>query len=133
MFKAVYENFSTKNKSMCPEDRFIGGTHPKFAVALFIPILLATIFILPHWWRLEGTLRKRIIAFPFVILQCWPQYRMAKILYLGLWKKDNKWKEEEDDISRNVSTIGEKTNLAFLKKKNPFDMYIFFIYCRASN
>ena len=125
IFRATYNNLSTYYKTLCPEGRFIGGKDPHFAIALMCPLLLSTLFILPHWWRLEGNHCQRIITFPIVLLQFWPQYRMAKILYMGLWTNSKKWKEEKVAITRNVSHIGEKFTKIYIHR---FSLSIALIY-----
>ena len=80
--------------------------HPNYALTLACPMILSTIFILPHWWQMEKTLHKKIFTFPVVILQFYPQYKMIQILYLGIYKKDKHWKEKKDILEKDVSSIG---------------------------
>lgn len=79
----------------------------KFAFTLACPMILSTIFILPHWWQLEQTMYKKIYTFPLVILQFYYQYKMMQILYLGIYKKTKQWKEQKDTLIKDVSSIGK--------------------------
>ena len=73
--------------------------HPTFSMVVFCPITLCTLFTMYQWWRVETNWK----TFPLLLSQCWPLYRLFRLLYLGLWKKeDKKWIEEYDDFKRNV-------------------------------
>ena len=88
--------------------RMIGfHSNPKFTIALACPMICSTLFTLPHWWKMEKNICKRIITFPLVILLFYPQYKMIQVLYLGLWKKDGDWPKQKALIEKNVSGIGE--------------------------
>ena len=92
--------------------------HSKFGIAMLVPVLLAMCFILPHWWKNERntTLFNKTMTFIFVLFQFYPQWKMLQIIYLGLWKKDVKWKEEKENFQRNVGSLGkffEKANYLF--------------------
>ena len=98
--------------------------HPKFASMMLCPILLSTLCLIPHWWRTEANWSHRLATFPYLILQLWPQYRMIRILILGLWKNDPQWRREKLDIEKNASSIGlldifsvVKSFLCFVKLK----------------
>ena len=84
-----------------------GGDHPIFGISMMCPILVATIFLLPHWWRVEATLTNRIKTFPLVVGQLWSQYRMARILYLGLLLQDESWIIEKEILEKNIILIGK--------------------------
>ena len=72
-----------------------------------IPIISSTIFLIPHWWKMEGNRQNRIYTLPMLLLLCWPQYRMAKILHMG-WKKKGKYLIEKDTFDREINHIGKK-------------------------
>ena len=82
-----------------------------------MPVLLAMFFILPHWWNNEKktTRWNKIFTFALVLLQFYPQWKMLNVLYMGLWKKDAKWKEEKEKLQRNVGSLGK-----FLKNPSLF-------------
>ena len=87
--------------------------HHKFSLAMLTPVLLTMLFILPHWWNNEKntTLRNKIFTFALVLLQFYPQWKMLNVIYIGFWKKDANWKEEKENLLRNVGGLGK-----FLKK-----------------
>ena len=85
----------------------LSGASPHRAMTLACPMILSTLFVLPHWWHLEQSTFKKISTFPFVLLMFYPQYKMIQILYFGLWAKDNKWKKWKDIIERDVTSIGK--------------------------
>ena len=93
--------FENINEEICPQSEWYG--HPKFGMLVFSPVVLNIMFSLYHWWQIE----KNWLTLPLVLLQLWPQYRVAKILYLGLWKRDHRWKEKHEAFERNVSSLGE--------------------------
>ena len=112
---AIYQNMSNPDKIFneieCKEHKRYPDSldyygHPKFGILVLSPLILSFLFTLSHWWKLEGNWKNRLMSLPFLLLQCWPQYRMARILYLGLWKKDKKWRSEKETMDRNVGSVG---------------------------
>jgi len=81
--------------------------HHNFALAMLMPVILAMLFILPHWWNNEKktTSSNKIFTFSLVLLQFYPQWKMLNVLYMGLWKKDAKWKEEKERLQRNIGSL----------------------------
>ena len=96
------------NETVCRSEGLFYG-HPNFSLAMFMPVLLAMLFILPHWWNNEKktTRCNKIFTFALVLLQFYPQWKMLNVLYMGLWKKDVKWKEEKEKLQRNVGSLGK--------------------------
>jgi hypothetical protein len=80
------------------------------------------LFLLPHWWQIEKTGCNRLKTFPLMVAQVWPQYRVANILYLGLWKKDQTWKDEQNKLDKDISSLGtiNKTLFAFVTQGRHF-------------
>ena len=78
---------------------------PIFGTMVLIPIILGTLFTIPHWLRRENTWRKRLMTFPLLILQFWPQWETIKVLRL-VWKNDNKWKDEKEKLDKEISPLG---------------------------
>ena len=76
----------------------------RYGYAMLAPILLMTIFSLRQWWRLEKSWN-RLWTLPLVLLQCFPQYRALRILYLGLRKKAS-WRAEKDIYVRDLTSLG---------------------------
>ena len=102
-----------KNKTLCTAAGGLFYGHPNFALAMLMPVLLTMLFILPHWWHNEKktTLYNKIFTFALVLLQFYPQWKMLNVTYIGFWKKDANWKEEKENLLRNVGGLGK-----FLKK-----------------
>ena len=103
---------STYNETICGT---IGGSfygHPNFALAMLMPVLLAMLFILPHWWNNEKktTSCNKIFTFALVLLQFYPQWKMLNVLHMGLWKKNAKWKEEKERFQKNIGSLGKFLN-----------------------
>ena len=76
----------------------------RYGYAMLAPILLMTIFSLRQWWRLEKSWN-RLRTLPLVLLQCFPQYRALRILFLGLRKKAS-WRAERDVYYRDLTSLG---------------------------
>ena len=47
--------------------------HPIYGSVMLIPIILVSLFTIPHWFRREKSLVKRVLTFPLLIGQLWPQ------------------------------------------------------------
>ena len=105
---AVYPHKIINDETECKKlGHFVGYYgHTKFGILALSPVFFSFLFTLSHWWKLEGNWKKRLMSLPFLLLQCWPQYRMARILYLGLWKKDKMWRSEKETMERNVGCVG---------------------------
>ena len=82
--------------------------HPKFGFAMLCPVLLSMCFILIQWWNNEKktSLKNKIGSLALVLLQLYPQWQMLKVLKLGLWNKDIKWKIEKEIIQMNMGGLG---------------------------
>ena len=74
-----------------------------------IPVILSTIFQIPHWWEIEANMKRRCCTLPLLILQFWPQSCMLRMIYAG-WKKDVNWAGQKASLQKNVISIG-KLNL----------------------
>ena len=94
------------DETECKKLEIVYYGHTKFGILALSPVFFSFLFTLSHWWKLEENWKKRLMSLPFLLLQCWPQYRMARILYLGLWKKDKMWRSEKETIERNVCSLG---------------------------
>ena len=81
--------------------------HPNFAMAMFAPILLSTLFLIPQWLRQEQTKKRILTTLPLVLFQLYPQFKMLELLYLGLWKKDSKWRSKKLELQKSVTYIGK--------------------------
>ena len=68
--------------------RLIGKVikHPIYGSVMLIPIILVTLFTIPHWLRRENSILKRLLTFPILIGQLWPQWQVVKILWLMIKK-----------------------------------------------
>ena len=95
-----------------------GESHPKYAVAMLCPVLLSTIFLIPQWWNIERktSIKNKIWTFFLVLIQFWPQWKMIQMLYKGLIKKDPDWKNEKENLLRNVGNLGKNHKFIFCNK-----------------
>lgn len=74
-------------------------------IAMAFPTL-SVIFTIPHWLRMEkksngGSGRMRTLP----LLLVWPQYRVLRMLYTGLIKKDKSWQEMKAELDQDVLTV----------------------------
>ena len=84
-------------------------SHPKFGIAMLVPMLFTTLFILREWWNMEKntSMKNKIFTFVMVIFQIYPQWKAGKILQMGIFQKQTKWREEQDKIERNLGFLGK--------------------------
>ena len=80
--------------------------HPEYASVAIVPLILSFFFTLRQWWKVEADFINRIQTLPCTILQLWPQYRVLRVLYKGLVKKDTQWRKDHERIKLEVSSIG---------------------------
>ena len=80
--------------------------HPIFGSMMLVPIILATLFIIPHWLKREDTTLKRILTFPLLVGQFWPQWQVLKVLKLIKERRTREWREEKEKLEKEVSSLG---------------------------
>ena len=97
----------TTNGALCIEEQGEFYGHPNFALTMFAPILLSTLFLIPQWLKQEQSKERILKTLPLLLLQLYPQFKMLEILFLGLWKKDGKWRAKMDELQKSVTYIGK--------------------------
>ena len=80
--------------------------HPIFGSMMLVPIILATLFVIPHWLKRENTTLKRILTFPLLVGQFWPQWQVIKVLKLIKERRTREWREEKEKLEQEVSSLG---------------------------
>ena len=86
----------------------INSGHPRaivFGWAMQVPVVLSTIFQIPHWWKIERNMKRRIYTLPLLLLQFWPQSKMLQLIFSG-WKNDKNWTQEKKSLQKDVISIG---------------------------
>ena len=81
------------------------SNHPGYGMTMLGPMLLVLILTFPHFWKLEKHNWKKTL--PIFLLFSWPQYRSARVIFFGLFKKNPKWRKEKDVYERNISSLGK--------------------------
>ena len=80
-----------------------------FGWIIWIPIIINFLFTIPHFLRVEKTWKQRLLTFPFLICQCWPQYRSMRVLWFAYVPKNiAKCLAEKLDLEQSVSNLGKK-------------------------
>ena len=84
-------------------------SHPKFGIAMLVPMFFANLFILKEWWNMEKntSLNNKILTFLLVIFQIYPQWKAGQIVQMGFFKKQTNWKDEQEKIERNLGFLGK--------------------------
>ena len=103
----IHFGFECHGRSWCadPDTKALEDSRVRrYGYAMLAPILMMTFFSLRQWWRLEKSWN-RLWTLPLVLLQCFPQYRALRILYLGLRKKAS-WRLEKDIYDRDLTSLG---------------------------
>ena len=59
-----------------------------FGKMMIIPLILSTLFIIPHWLECEKAWKSRLLTFPLVLLQLYPQYRSMRVLWWAFFRKN---------------------------------------------
>ena len=80
--------------------------HPIFGSMMLVPIILATLFVIPHWLKRENTTLKRFLTFPLLVGQFWPQWQVLKVLKLIMERRTREWREEKEKLEKEVSSLG---------------------------
>ena len=99
-------NMSSSEPPLGP--KYIYNGHLYGAITLLFPSL-SFLFVAYQWWRIEDPKRKgglgRWKTLPFLLCQCWVQFRMLRLLYLGLVRKNSEWRREQRVLLENVTSI----------------------------
>ena len=75
---------------------------PWFALLTSVPLILHLCFLLHYWWKIEDTRQKRLSTLPILIMQCWPQYQILKLLF----EKSDGWKKQLNTFENTIGSIG---------------------------
>ena len=79
-----------------------------FGKIMTIPIILSTLFILPHWLKFEKSLKKRLMTLPLVLFQLYPQYRSMRVLWWAFIKKNTSQCLKEKHVNDcSLSYVGK--------------------------
>ena len=82
-----------------------------FGWIIWIPIIFNFLFTIPHFLRVEKTWKQRLLTFPLLICQCWPQYRSLRVIWFAYVPKNiAKCLAEKLDLEQNVSNLGKDFN-----------------------
>ena len=77
------------------------------AYAMICVLVISWLKTLPHFWRIEKTLRQKLIALPFLLTCTWPQYRAGRLIWLAYWvKNEEDFKREYEEYEHTLSHIG---------------------------
>ena len=85
--------------------------HTYFGISMLVPVLLSTLFIIPHWLREEKPKKRLLKTLPLIIFQLYPQFKAAEILYMGLFKKDRLWKSKKEALQKEVGCLGNSLDI----------------------
>ena len=79
-----------------------------FGWIIWIPIIINLLFTFPHYLRVEKTWKQRLLTFPFLICQCWPQYRSLRVLWFAYVPRNiTKCLAEKLELEQNVFNLGK--------------------------
>ena len=80
-----------------------------FGKLMILPLILSTLFLLPHWLKREKTLKGRLLTFPLVLLQLYPQYRSLRVLWWAFFRKNYSQclKEKHHNDCSSLSFVGK--------------------------
>lgn len=78
-----------------------------FGRIIWIPIIINLLFTIPHYLRIERTWTQRLLTLPFLICQCWPQYRSMRVLWFAYVRHNiTKCVAEKLQLEQNIYTLG---------------------------
>ena len=84
----TYEYVPTSEYDNCNNPTYNCLDYNTLGFMMMIPLILSTILMIPHWWKNEETRKQKGLTAPLLLLQCWPQYRALRILWLKYFKKN---------------------------------------------
>ena len=91
------------------------GTSPIYGIVTLLPVVASFLFLFPHWWRTEKTIKRRCLTLPFLLLQIWPQFRVIELLVI-LWKQSyDTYVVKKEHYYRDLSSLGKYLSLFYLE------------------
>ena len=78
----------------------------RFGFIMLSVISVMTFFAIRQWWTLEKSRKDRLLTFPFVLFQIYPQYIAGRILYLG-FKQKKSWRKEQKSYETDLMSLGK--------------------------
>ena len=115
-----YERFDNCNKNSVMYSYYKSEIEIQhlFGWIIWIPIIINLLFTFPHFLRVEKTWKQRLLTFPFLICQCWSQYRSLRVLWFAYVPSNiTKCLAEKQDLEQTVYNLGKKQKLANLNYK----------------
>ena len=123
-YSLISGTYCDNSCSECPK-------HPNYGAIMFIPIIMANLFTIPHWFKRENTWKKRLCTLPLFLGQFWPQYQVLKVFWL-IKNKDLKWRKKKEELDREIGSIEPfleslpQVNIIFLTTNPEFWIYNLF-------
>ena len=84
----------------CPNDNLT-----QYGLICMICPTLSWVFVTYHWYKMEPGWRGRTKALPLLLLQVYPQFKCAQVLYQGLVKKNPQWQAMKSQVERDLITV----------------------------
>ena len=112
--KSCDEYYSNYNPNPCSDTWTVKKVEIQnlFGWIIWIPIVINFLFTIPHFLRVEKTWKQRLLTFPLLICQCWPQYRSLRVIWFAYVPKNfAKCLAEKLDLEQNVSNLGKKLSI----------------------
>ena len=122
IYSDIALSYSLISGTYCDNSHSVCRKHPNYGAIMFIPIIMANLFTIPHWLKRENTWKKRLCTLPLFLGQFWPQFQALKLFWL-IKNKDLKWRKKKEQLDREISSI--EPFLESLPQVNIF----FFITC----
>lgn len=95
-----------------------------FAYVMTGVIVLSWLLTLPHYFRIEKTLRQKLKALPFLLFCSWPQYRGCRLIWLAHFVKDKeKFESEKREFEHTLSHVGKLCHIGLFSSSVLSSLY----------
>ena len=74
---------------------------------MICPVVLSTLFMIPHWWKNEEKWWRKVLTFIFIPV--YPQYRALRVLFFWCFGYGEKAAQEKERFDNTVSFVGKYT------------------------
>ena len=101
-----------------------GYKDKKFGACILIPVIIAFLFTIPHWMKVENTWKKRLYTMPLLIGQVWPQFQFIKVLW-AMRQSNVLWKYEREKLDKQIGSLGMSS--FFSPKSGVSEIWKFFV------
>ena len=82
--------------------------HPKYGAITLAPLVMSMMGQTTHWFKTETKeKRNKLVTFPLLVFQIYPQWRVLMVIYHAKILKDAKWRDMKQEFDGGICHLGK--------------------------